>query len=276
MSRGPRSAVRGPRLRAIAFDLWETLISNTVEQSRQHERLRLERMERILREQGYGGAADQIDMAYQRVWHRCQELYWASDRDISCRTQIDHFLEALELEISDEATRDALEQAYARVAVEVLPSTVDGAAEVLAEVKRRGFRVGLISNTGRTPGYALREILDRLGLAPFIDSMVFSNEHGECKPRQSIFEALRKSLGVRFDEMLFVGDNLYVDVHGAQQCGMRAVHFAPDQRGTAVAPPVDHGHEIEPDATIKDLRELPHMIDGFSAPRYGSERTHRS
>jgi len=93
--------------------------------------------------------------------------------------------------------------------------------------------------------------------------MVFSNEHGECKPRQSIFEVLRKSFGVGFDEMLFVGDNLYVDIHGAQQCGMHAVHFVPDRRGTAVAPPVDHGHEIEPDATIKDLRELPAVIDAL-------------
>jgi putative hydrolase of the HAD superfamily len=250
-------------LKAIAFDLWETLITNTPEQSQQHELLRLQQMERILREQGYEGTAQQIEMAYRRQWHRCQELYWASDRDISCRTQIDHFLEALELEISDEATLDALEQAYSRAAVEVLPSTINGAAAVLEEVKQRGLRVGLISNTGRTPGYALREILDRVGLARFIDSMVFSNEHGECKPRQSIFEALRKSLGVGFDEMLFVGDNLYVDIHGAQQCGMRAVHFVPDKRGTAVAPPVDHGHEIEPDATIKDLRELPAVIDAL-------------
>ncbi len=37
-------------LKAIAFDLWETLITNTPEQSRQHERLRLDRMERILAE----------------------------------------------------------------------------------------------------------------------------------------------------------------------------------------------------------------------------------
>jgi len=256
---------RGPQLRAIAFDLWETLITDTPELSAQQKRLRLEWMERILRRHGYGGTAQQIEMAHRQSWHRCQELYWALDRDISSRTQIDHFLEALELEISEEATLDALEEAYARAAVEVLPSTVDGAAALLAEVKRRGFRVGLISNTGRTPGSALRDILDRLGLARFIDSMVFSNEHGECKPRKSIFEALRKSLDVPFDEMLFVGDNLFVDVHGAQQCGMRAVHFAPDKRGSAIAPPVEHGQEIEPYATIKELRELPAVIDALGS-----------
>jgi len=98
---------------------------------------------------------------------------------------------------------------------------------VLAELKARGYRLGLISNTGRTPGSALREVLDELDLAQHIDAMVFSNEHGVCKPRTSIFAALREALGVDYGETLFVGDNLYVDVHGAQRAGMRAVHFIP-------------------------------------------------
>ena len=261
-------------LKAIAFDLWETLITNTLEQSREHKRLRLERMERILAERGFGATALQIEAAYRRGWRRCQELYWDSDRDISCRTQIDHFLEALELKITDEAALDALEQAYARAAVEVLPAMVDGAPEVLAEMKRRGLRIGLISNTGRTPGYALREILEQLGLAPFINAMVFSNEHGECKPQQSIFEALLGLLGVDFNQMLFVGDNLYVDILGAQRCGMRAVHFIPPARGTAVAPPVEHGHDIVPDATIADLRELPAVLNAWTDS--ASAQTRRS
>jgi FMN phosphatase YigB (HAD superfamily) len=133
---------------------------------------------------------------------------------------------------------------------------VDGAPETLAALKSRGFGVGMISNTGRTPGYALRRVLDELGLASSIDVMVFSNEHGHCKPQPSIFEELRRGLDVAYDELMFVGDNLYVDVHGAQRCGMRGVHFVPAKRGTAVAPPVEHGLEIVPDATITDLRQV--------------------
>ena len=67
---------------------------------------------------------------------------------------------------------------------------------------------------------------------------------------------MRQSLGVDFQEMLFVGDNLYADVYGAQRCGMTAVHFLPDARGTAVAPDVDHNLVIEPATTIRDLQEL--------------------
>jgi putative hydrolase of the HAD superfamily len=254
-------------LKAIAFDLWETLITDTPELSRAQERLRLERMEKILADRGFGATAEAIEHAYRRLWHRCHDLYWSADRDIPCRRQIDHFLEALELDAASlgEPALIALEDGYANAAVEVLPEIVAGADDVLRDLKSRGFRLGLISNTGRTPGSALREVLQRLGIGESIDAMVFSNEHGHCKPVPSIFEELRSLLGVSFGEMLFVGDNLYVDVHGAQRCGMRAVHFDPPVRGTAVAPPFEHDLTIVPDATIRRLSELPEAVDSLAA-----------
>ena len=250
-------------LKAIAFDLWETLITDTPELSRQQERLRLTRMEEILRARGYGAVADRIERAYRSLWHRCNDLYWSEDVDVPCRRQIEHFLEELNLEPGsfDESVLEELEHAYANAALEVLPAVVEGAPQTLAELKARGFGVGLISNTGRTPGYVLRPILEALGLAGSIDVMVFSNEHGQCKPRPSIFEELRRGLGVAYEELVFVGDNLYVDVHGAQRCGMRAVHFEPPVRGTAVAQPVDHGMEIVADARVTSLRELLGVVD---------------
>ncbi len=253
-------------LKAVAFDLWETLITNTPEAARQQERLRLDGIESILSSHGFTAAAAKIEHAYRQLWHRCNELYWSSDVDIPCRRQIEHLLEGLDVDPSSfgESTLAEIECAYARAALEAPPSPVSGAHEVLAAVRSRNLAVGLISNTGRTPGYVLREVLDRLGLSSSIDAMVFSNEHGECKPRLSIFERLRGMLGVECSEMVFVGDNLYVDVYGARRCGMRAVHFEPPARGTAVAPPVDHDLEIVADATITTLLELPGWIDRFS------------
>jgi len=226
--------------------------------SRAHKQLRLERLGRIL-----GFPSDRIEAAYRASWDRCQELYWSSDRDIPCRRQIEHFLEELGTDPKsvDEALLARLEDAWATVAVEVPPVIVPGADSLVRDLERRGYRLGLISNTGRTPGSALRTILAQLDLAPLFDGMVFSNEHGECKPKRSIFESLRRSLDVGFEEMLFVGDNLYVDVYGAQQCGIIGIHFIPPVRGTAVAPPVPHQIEIEPHATIRDLAELPALIE---------------
>ncbi len=251
-------------LKVIAFDLWETLITDTPEVSRAQERIRLSRMESILVARGHAREAEQIERAYRRLWHRCHELYWSADRDIPCRRQIEVFLEELGVETSGlgEETVDELERVYAMAAVELLPSPVPDARETLAALRARGYRTGLISNTGRTPGYALREILARLELAPLLDAMVFSNEHGVCKPERLIFETLRAALDVRYDEMLFVGDNLYVDVLGARQCGMRAVHFVPLVRGTAVAPAVEH-EPVEADATVTRLNELIGVIESL-------------
>ena len=256
-------------LKAVAFDLWETLITDTPELSRQQERLRLTKMEEILAAHGHSALADRIEHAYRALWHRCQDLYWSLDLDVPCRRQIEHFLEELELDPASLSAEmlEALEDAYAGAALEILPRTVEGAEDLLRELKSRGLGVGLISNTGRTPGSVLRPILDALGLSPHIDVMVFSNEHGQCKPQTSIFEELRRGLGVEFAEMMFVGDNLYVDVHGAQRLAMRGVHFDPPSRGTAVAPAVDHGLEITPDARVTRLEALLPVIDGLAEVR---------
>src|SRR5437763_16607142 len=85
-------------IRSVSFDLWETLLTDTPELSRRQERLRLERMERVLVERGFAQTADRIEQAYRALWHRCLELYWSRDEDIACRGQIEHFLEALALD----------------------------------------------------------------------------------------------------------------------------------------------------------------------------------
>ncbi|PYQ29117.1 MAG: hypothetical protein DMF56_12625 [Acidobacteria bacterium] len=248
-------------LKAVAFDLWETLITNAPEVSERQKNLRNERLAGVLRARGL--PFDALEHAHHATWNRCQELYWSEDRDVPCRVQIEHLLEALDLDPAsfDEELLARLEHAYATAAIDVLPEVLPGARETLRELKARELRIGLISNTGRTPGYALREILDRLGLAQSIDVMVFSNEHGVCKPRPSIFEELRRGLEVAFEEIVFVGDNLYVDVHGARACGMRGVHFQPETRGTAIAPHVDHGLEIVPDGIVTSLIDIVSFAD---------------
>lgn len=245
-------------LKAVGFDLWETLITQSRERSREQTDLRLTRMESILQRHGYAALADRIEHAHNELWPRCQELYWSADKDVPCRRQIEHFLELLEVDAStlDEPVLAELEHAYAHAAVDLPPDLVDGARETLEALRSRGLCIGLISNTGRTPGYALRRVLEIAGIAPLIDVMVFSNEHGECKPQASIFEVLRSGLGVPYEEMAFVGDNLYVDVHGAQRRGMRGIHFVPPVRGAAIAPEVEHGLTIVADAEIASLKEL--------------------
>ena len=252
-------------LKAIAFDLWETLITNTPDASHAQKHRRVTAMERVLRARNVETTPAQLDRAHHESWDRLQDLYWSRDVDVSCRRQVEHFLELLDVDPLDEEMLLALEDAYGNAILDHLPDVVAGAHDVLRELRDRDLRIGLISNTGRTPGSALRDVLERLDLAHYFDVMLFSNEHGECKPQPSIFRALIEGLDAAPHEIVFVGDNLYVDVHGAQRSGMKAIHFIPPKRGTAIAPHVEHGLEIVPDATIHDLRELPLCIETISS-----------
>jgi putative hydrolase of the HAD superfamily len=251
-------------LKAIAFDLWETLITDLPEIARRQEAARIDGLAALLAARGLPADRDEVARAHRDTWHHCWSLYWSNDRDVSARGQVCHFLEAAGADPAafTEAELAEFEQAYGRPALDHPPELVDGAIHVVEEAKAMGLAVGVISNTGRTPGWALRRLLHDLGLGSSIDAMVFSNEHGECKPLPSIFERLRGELGCEFGEIMFVGDNLFADVWGAQQCGMDAVHFAPPSRGNAVGEPTHEEWELRPHATVARLHELVPLMKG--------------
>ncbi len=95
----------------------------------------------------------------------------------------------------------------------------DDVVPALRRLKSAGVRTGIISNwDGR-----LAQILEGLGLAPFLDTIVSSAQVGLHKPDPRIFELACERLGVRPDQAAHVGDHHYADVVGATAVGMTAV-----------------------------------------------------
>ena len=249
-------------MRAIAFDLWETLISDLPEIAVRQEQSRLQRVGQALHAAGHLFERPHLEAAYRSAWTDCWERYWSRDRDMPARQQIIHMLEALHLDpdsLSSELL-DQVETGYTDAAAEHLPIAITGALEMLGDLRSLGLSIGIVSNPGRTPGSVLRVVLDRLGLAQHVDAAIFSNELGICKPQREIFEAVRQQLGCRFGEMIFVGDNPYADVYGSQQCGMTAIHFAPPTRGMAVGPMTRDGWTLAPHHTVRSLTEVTPLV----------------
>ena len=105
----------------------------------------------------------------------------------------------------------------------------DDALPVLAELRARGLKLGLVSNTARD----LEEFVVHHGIE--VDAVLGSRSHGKTKPHRSIFEAALAQLGVGPAEAVMVGDSIEDDVEGAQALGMRAVLLDRDGRHPEVA-----------------------------------------
>lgn len=89
----------------------------------------------------------------------------------------------------------------------------------LAELSRRGFRLGVISNFAPT----LRLILERKGIAHYFDPLIVSTEVGLEKPNPAIFRLALERSGLQPEEVLYVGDHDQNDIWAPGQAGIDAV-----------------------------------------------------
>jgi putative hydrolase of the HAD superfamily len=123
--------------------------------------------------------------------------------------------------------------------------------ETLERLRAMGLRLGLISNLSLFP-HKVREDLEQLGIAPYLDAAVFSSEVGFRKPDARIFLHTLNALGESPADAVFVGDRLNDDVVGAQAVGMRTILT----REFRVEEPSD----VRPDAVVEKLAEVPDVI----------------
>jgi putative hydrolase of the HAD superfamily len=106
---------------------------------------------------------------------------------------------------------------------ECLKTTFDAMPEdslsLLKELKNRGIKIGLISNTYSDERDAIRQSV----LFPYFDVALISYEQGIRKPAPELFTKMTKELGVKPEECLYVGDGGSKELFAAREAGMHPV-----------------------------------------------------
>jgi putative hydrolase of the HAD superfamily len=129
------------------------------------------------------------------------------------------------------------------------------AAPLLRELRRRGIKVGVLSNT-MWPRQAHEQIFTRDQILELIDGAVYTSEIPWVKPHPEAFRAAMRAIGMTDPaDCVFVGDRPYADVHGAKSVGMRAV-LVPNSD-------VPGFEAAEPDAVIGRLSDLLEHLDSW-------------
>lgn len=244
-------------IEVVTFDFWQTLVVDTPENLERGRELRLQGIGAVLARAGRPTPRGVLEAAYAASARALVERFWSEQRDLSHEEQVRLFLElaapgvtaGLGPGLFDEAVR-----AYTTPVLRLLPTLVSGVREALGGLARRGLRLGIISNTGRTPGVILRQVLGAYGLLDYFGVISYSDEIGYRKPHPEIFRRTLARAGAEPGRVVHVGDDVTADVAGARAVGMWAAHLAgAGSDGAAEAHLVVH-----------DLAELPDRLSRLS------------
>jgi putative hydrolase of the HAD superfamily len=195
------------KYRAVIFDLWQTLVPWNQEEA----------------ERFYDQMADLVGVGRERF----REVWFAAHVSRATGPIADH-LHTVVAELESHTDVDELIELRRDWAKRTLVPRPD-ALETLAELRRRGHRLGLISVCSEDVPHVWAET----PLAGTLDETIFSCDVGVSKPDPRIYEIACERLGVEAAECLFVGDGANDELPGAERVGMTAVQLrAPGEQLT--------------------------------------------
>ena len=186
-------------VKAVIFDMFETLVT-------------------LFTEHTYFGEdaasdADVDPVLYRKVWHENEK-----DRTTGKKTIEEGIGETLrKLGVySDELLNTIVSKRLAALQ-ETFDQIPDESVQLLLELRRRGIKVGLITNTFSDE----RDLIRSSELFPLFDATRISYEEGVLKPDLSMYQSIMIELGVTPDECLYVGDGGSRELFAARDIGMK-------------------------------------------------------
>ncbi len=141
----------------------------------------------------------------------------------------------------------------------------EGLHECLQGLREQGMRLAILSNTlSRT--YA-PHFLQEYGVSGYFEYILLSSVCGLRKPDRRIFDLCRNSMGLKAEEMAYVGDTISRDVIGVKNAGwglMIRILFSEAKPHVLERERKLEGCGYQPDYTIKALPEVIGIIRSYN------------
>lgn len=126
----------------------------------------------------------------------------------------------------------------------------DGVYECLRELKNIYLMAALSDGQSL---WAKSELFS-VKLHDFFPIVLISGDFGYRKPDPRLFEAALKAMNLQANEAIFIGNDMYRDIYGAQSAGIKTIFFKSNQGSQEY-------HGAEADYIIYNIRELPKAIE---------------
>jgi HAD superfamily hydrolase (TIGR01509 family) len=171
---------------------------------------------RALHDRGFERTTDQVRAAFvAEVSYYKPRALTGRDADTLAALRVDCarvFVEAADAEIPAESFVDAF-------MTSIVLQPIPGALETVADLRRRGIEVAVVSNWD----IGLAELLEQIGAAQLFTAIVTTAEANAPKPNSAVFRLALDRLAVQPERAVHVGDE-DEDEQGALAAGML---FAP-------------------------------------------------
>lgn len=126
------------------------------------------------------------------------------------------------------------------------------AREVIDFLKKRGIKIGIISNASAT----LDDILKRIGLHSRFAHIVISEKAGVEKPDRKIFLKALKLSNSKAAETVYIGDNYIADIYGARSAGLVPVWIKRKSKNAEFSFPAGKNDRVRTVSSLKGLIKL--------------------
>ena len=234
-------------IKGITFDFWNTLFSDKDEYIRTGARI--EYCHKVIN--NYKSCSiEQVEKAFIETRNLSAQSWKDNYRTLTSSERLKNILSVMDVSIPApkfEKTIKHLEE----LSLIYPPKTVNGVRETIHDLFKN-FKLGIISDTGFSPGSTLKVLLKNIGIIDCFYSLNFSDEVGVAKPHPKIFNKAAEELNLLSNEIVHVGDLYRTDVKGALDNGFSAIHFT----GTNDREPVISDAEYK----ISNLNEIRNII----------------
>lgn len=227
-----------PRIRAVVFDYYNTLIDiRTDEEKPEVFRFLSQYLQYYglsINEQNLRAALDHEKKQYLKTKN---EAYPEIDLEVV-------FSSILEKEgICNPFGAESCSKLFrllSRERFQLFPDSIP----VLKEIKRSGYLMGVVSDAQKV--FSLEEG-EMLGLNQYFDHIVLSTQFGFRKPDRRLFAIACSLLDVPPAQAVYIGDDVRKDIGGAKKAGLHAILVNRNQLNLET--------EIKPDFSASNLWE---------------------
>ncbi len=246
-------------VRAITFDLWDTVFIDDSDEPKRSARglmpksvARRDLVRKFLQNNApldrnvIDVAYNTTDAAFYRLWYD-QNITWTVTQRLSV------LLKGLSAKMDDRSF-DQLVRLHEDMELDPMPDLAPGVRQAL-EILHQKYKLGVISDAIFSPGRALRSLLDHYGLLEYFDSFIFSDEIGFAKPTPAVFEAAAKELHVNVNELVHIGDRPAKDITGPKALGAKAILCTVVKDRS--------GQNTNADAVCENFLHLPDIINNL-------------